>query len=506
VIAHCCSSLPAPSEQHVEPQVEHAAKVHIESRTALVGWFALITCLLVGCRDPAVARKWLADWETARACMLSSPEYGPDSETAFAVSTLLKDTHCFDERLQLMLIADEDRQSVPGWTELREELDPVVRGYSAGGSAIDRIDARVVRLRDQAGLPAKPRTRSRTLAALTAGRHIAFAGTQRPAKMTIGVEDGKIVALARDGDNTLHVEIESPDDVHTWTVVPRGHALAYPSRTWAAGVRNGVLSVVELTNTKQTTEIELPGAIWASAAMDAGSTRAVFVQLRSEAGGFAVAVSTDSGRKWRIERSADDLPLSRSSQDPVTGAVDIVVYGSEYAFLHRFDRIEPWQFAERVEIPKFEHHFVCRDSSVLWAMDPRNARSLLRVTPPTSRVFELAEVYPSGVEDCRDTSALVLRKEAFRQYLDLCRGDGCTTVHKAQHNLDSAAALLDDGSWMYAAANGTVVGVWREGAPEPAFYRLQKAGNLVKLVVLKGKPYLVLVIDGGYQFVALPPS
>jgi hypothetical protein len=171
--------------------------------------------------------------------------------------------------------------------------------------------------------------------------------------------------------------------------------------------------------------------------------------------------------------------------------------------VHRFDAIEPWSFPPRVEIPKFENWFDCRDSNILWSLRPNTGHELLRVTLPTADVLALGGTF-HNISDCRSNSAVLISRSAFDQYLLLCRDAECKKVHEAPHHFQSAAALLDDGTWLFAAANGPVVGVWREKQSEPAFYRLHQEGELKHISVLKGKPFLVLVIDGVYQLVALP--
>lgn len=293
------------------------------------------TCIvfLASCGDVAVTRKWLADWETARGCMFASPEYGPDSETAYAISSMLKSNDCPNERLQLILLPDEDRPSIPDWDGLRQDLDAVVgRGGGVIASGIDRIDTRA-RLREFVKLPRLPRVR---------------------------------------------------------------------------------LNVAQL------------------------------------------------GQGKRIEREADEV----------------------YA------------------IPKIDSSFECRERGGRWRKGPTD-QELLRITASHKRVLAVPGAFHQ-IEDCRQNSAL-LSQIGAPSHLVVCRGDECKRVHEMPHHFENAATFLDDGTWLYAAANGPVVGVWQENA-EPTFYRLAQPGTLVKVRVMEGTVNLVLIVDGAFQLVPLPVS
>ncbi|HEY5938502.1 MAG TPA: hypothetical protein VIU61_27815 [Kofleriaceae bacterium] len=464
----------------------------------------LLMAVLAACNraDNPVVRKWLADWEAARACMLSSPEYGPDGATASAVSALLQDTSCHRARLELLVFDDEDRSKIPNWGALRQEIDQL-KGTAGDGPVIDRIDALSARLRAAAELPPIKRARERTVTPLPPGRSITIAGTDLGPRMGVEFQPGRLVV----DHGPIHAEATSLDEVRSWSVKP-GYDLAYPSRAWIARARDSVLTVVDLDGGKPS-EIQLPAEheYSSSRALDAGSTRAVVLQSMKHGGGFAVAVSTDGGRKWRVHRSDNDLPLVATSQDLETGIVDAVVHSGGYAHIHRFDQLEPFRFPARFDIPRFEHPFDCRHGGVLWAMEAKDTRVLYRVSREGSRTFELSNVYPWGVADCRGTAALVLRRGMGEVGLDLCRGDSCRTVHEPKHRGYGAAALLEDGSWVYAATINGVVGVWRENRLEPTFHRLAAADTgdeIAAISVLSGEPYLVIVVADRYRFVIAP--
>lgn len=460
---------------------------------------ALLMIVLAACNraDNSVVRKWLADWEVARKCMLSSPEYGRDGATASAVSSLLEARHCHEERRRLVATAELAQSKVPNWSALREEL----RGLTGGpddGATIDRIDTLAAGIRATANLPAISRAREGTITPLPAGRPVKLGDREIGTSMGVKFEPGLVVIDLPDG---LHAEISTLDQIRTLSI-PRGHVLAYPSRTWAAQTRGDVLSIANLDGTEEA-RIELGDSFDAAKAMDSGTTRAVILQAM-DGNGFAIAVSTNK-HAWRVHRSKESLPLDNTSQDRETGIVDVVLHAGGYAYLYRVDTLEPFVFPKSVEIPRFKHHFDCRQDGVLWGQDPGDERALHRVSPASSRTFQLTKVYPNGIVDCQRTSALVLRR-GQPEAVDLCRGESCRTVHTARHEQRGATALLANGSWIYAVALRGIVGVWRENVATPSFYRLapDSAGELVAITVLGETPYLVTAVGGRYRFVQLP--
>jgi hypothetical protein len=448
--------------------------------------------------DDPVVRKWLADWEAARTCMLSSPEYGPDGATASAVSALLEDRFCPDERLRLIAMSDTDQAKIPNWSALREEVSRLDGGPD-DGPTIERIDALATGIRAAADLPAIRRSRGGSVTPLPAGRTVRLGDRELDTRMEVEFEPARVVVDHPDG---FHAEISTLDDVRVVSI-PRGHVLAYPSRVWAAQARGDVLTVVDVDG-KEERHIQLGDSFYASKAMDSGATRAVILQAVNGAG-FAIAVSTNK-RKWQVHRSKESLPLDNTSQDRDTGSVDVVLHAGGSGYLYRVAQVAPFVFPVRVEIPRIKHHFECRHDGVLWAQDPGNANALHRVSPSGSRMFELTKVYPNGIADCHRTSALVLR-HGLNEALDLCRGESCQTVHTTKHQKRGAAALLANGSWLYAVVIRGIVGVWREHASTPSFYRLAPAdsdGELAAVTILGGTPYLAITVNGTHRFVQLP--
>lgn len=429
-------------------------------RGHIASLIALVT--LASCGDPAVLRAWLADWERARACMFTNPEYGPDSETAYVVSSFLKETSCTTERAQLIAVRDADRTSIPEWDDLRKDLEAVIRG-GVDASGIDRIDARVAHLREAARLAPIARVRQQTPIPLAAA-----------------------------------VPYHAPNE-ESWPG-PGMLTIAVPSRAWSADADGDVLAINE--RGVAPINVKLPGDYWPSRAMDRGDTRVVTLKRKDNGGGFAVAHSGDRGRTWTVE-SVGDLPITRSSQNRETGTIYAIVESLGHAYVHRFDTVEPWALPARIEIPRFNDSSECHDDKVLYVLGDLGTRLL--------RVENSATVVDTGassleLQACDRHSALLWSESAH--VLIQCRPDRCSEVHRTTPNraqrFESAATLREDGTWVLASVSGTFVGVWREGHDEPAFYQLRQAGPLVKLRAVNKTVELVMELDGKTHVVPLP--
>jgi hypothetical protein len=456
----------------------------------------LLVVLIVttGCgRDIRKLRQWLADWETTRACLLTDSEYGPDSRTAFTVSSLFRDTRCFERRLALRYPTDEIRDAIPDFDALEADLR-TLGDYVQDGSAIDRVDAHVARLRRIARLPPIVRPHRKLLEVLPVGGSIQVDG-ESLRSMSFDLR-GRILARFSRGDQTLLAEVTAPDDVRT-VQIPFRSTLAYPSRSWTAAVVRDELVVREVGSDDPVT-IAIPGAIEATDAMDAGQARVVIVQTQGGPGGFAAAVSHD-GLHWHVEWSPDHFSLQKTSQDPVTGSIDVFTHSMETAFLHHFAPSTPWRFPAGTEVPRFEHHVGCRDGDVMWAMDARLTDTLFRISPDAATTFRPGDVYPEGIADCSTKAAVAIRRGNPVR----CRDAACERLPVPSHHEDRDVALLDDGRWIYGAVLRDVAVIWVEGR-QPAVYRLAEAGKLEKIVVLKGVTYLIMEVAGTFKFVPLP--
>ncbi len=460
-------------------------------------------------RRVAATHAWLSAWQRARACMLG--DYGPDTATAVAVAWLVRDD-CAAERTALRL--PDDASPLLDVHDAVSRLRFADRSRPWEAALLDKIDAAAARARASLGLSDAKRSTARTVEILP--RALQLPGDATDAKR-LQFERGRIlVDVLEDWELAEHVEIENVDRFTRWTS-PRGYQVGYPSRSWAAvtwGKTGGsTLRTIELGATSTAPpprvrdlpiKLEMPEWYRPIAAMDHDDTRVVILQhIHGDA--FAVAISNDRGGHWRLERS-DDLVID-AVQDRATGNVDVVAHRAGQwttEYVYRFVAQAAWQWPEPIAIPRVEA-LACRDRDIAWAIQTAPGL-LLRIGPTGQRTVVAGDGFL--VADCRGDSALVLRetgRPSSHEVLDVYRGNDSDTVLQSSHAFGGSAALLDDGTWIYAAAIRGVVAVWRQHAAQPAVYRLPHEGAITRISVLGGVPYLVVRVGERYELVRLTP-
>jgi hypothetical protein len=252
--------------------------------------------------------------------------------------------------------------------------------------------------------------------------------------------------------------------------------------------------------------LAMPSASWrvewrdrAIAAADAGSRRIVL--RRSASSAYELDVSSDGGAHWRTQFAPPTTRLLDAWQDPVTGAIQVLLGDAKDQILEQ--RITPQQ--PRPELHHAEHFtpkdmqtLRCDNAGIAWILAGdrvgRFGESLLHLGG-NARMAQL---------DCRGDVALVLRREP--DVLERCHHH-CVPVFTSA--VRGSSALLDDGRWIYAASIDDVVAIWLEpvGAfdppPRPRFYRLPKVTQIVAIARVGNHPALVTSENDKYELVPL---
>ncbi len=144
----------------------------------------------------------------------------------------------------------------------------------------------------------------------------------------------------------------------------------------------------------------------------------------------------------------------------------------------------------------------CRHQDTLWSMTEAEVQRFGASGFASMPLHD--KQGPDPAIDCRGETALVLRR--LPDVVERCTGDHCRVVFEARHHERGGAALFDNGTWIYAAALGRVVGVWREGGAAPAFYQLEDGDELKGVTVLNNTAYFVVVNAGLYRVRPIPPA
>ena len=133
----------------------------------------------------------------------------------------------------------------------------------------------------------------------------------------------------------------------------------------------------------------------------------------------------------------------------------------------------------------------CHADGSTWATGDkqtfRGVRSIARVRPEAPlTMWYSAEAH---IADCNSNAALIVHRAATDE-LQMCTKE-CLWQHTAVHPNPGFGALLEDGTWIYAQSDRDVVGLWHQRFAT-RFYRRADAQHLVGIVVLRGRPHLLI--------------
>src|SRR6185503_5029732 len=90
--------------------------------------------------------------------------------------------------------------------------------------------------------------------------------------------------------------------------------------------------------------------------------------------------------------------------------------------------------------------------------------------------------------DCTTEAALV-EEGGMPVVYQRCNATRCDVALRGGAYSFGRAAMLDDGTAVYAASRGRLIALWREGAADAEYFRLPSPVSLHALVVWDGVPY-----------------
>jgi hypothetical protein len=470
--------------------------------------------LLVACGGkPTELMAWLDDWEAARACLVGAHGLGEDTATATAIAELSRGACRIDAGLRYPGLPD-DRSDPPiaSWERATAQVDHLQYGTAQErGAAIDAIDAEVAGLRAAVGKPPIERVARRPIATLPAGRELTV--DTSPLIVRVAANDAGEFNMGAIRGTTAAGELLATalDDVRSG---PTDGDPAWPSFAWnVEALRDQGAISIGLPGKPRVTVPVAGGDLDVMFAIDGPDARVVLVETMGDGPPYAIVVSTDGGARWRVVPAPALGRLSGwGPQDPRTGGVDLLVSTVGYVYRHAWHPGSAfWRavtapgkvtFPELPDtpIPWPERTWIaCANGGVAWTVDDYTA---VRIDDAGFTPLKLHDVSFGFDVDCRGDTMVVRNGHPDR--VERCRGAACEIVHQTSFEQRGAAAILDDGRWIYAAIIDGIAGVWREGAPA-AFYRLAAPTELRAITVLRGVPHLVLgETDQPYRFVPLP--
>ncbi len=486
--------------------------------------FTLVACAitLTSCSDhaPAGLERWLEQWEVVRSCLLSE-SIGPDTFTNVAITGLVSPHKCLEELPQVSwphVPADGSALAIQ-WRIAVDLVEELGKSRLQRSLAIDRIELMAAELRRELGMPAISTKLGPPLPRLAIGQVISIGGEALKLDLDhpLSFSNGVITGQVNRGAVTTDFVIEKLDDVHAWEH-PTGTVLAYPSGSWYAGDGSTEVAELLITEGSRQQHIPLPGTYRLVGALDHGMVRmVVLASPYSCFPSYTVAVSTDTGRHWRLRVGEPHGALIGADQDRRTGSLQLILATSGLRRLHLLEVGTPlWSVlteAKPVELPATAESRYAYDGDLLSISCRANASWSINWWAP-SRVQRIdkngfatleRDYRRPAVVDCRGDAAVLLGEQPDR--LERCTLSGCELVLERPPGLSlrAVAGLLENGSWIYAATLDGVVGVWREGVATPSFFTQETPAKPVAITVLHGLPYLVTVDTARvYHFVRIP--
>jgi hypothetical protein len=470
---------------------------------AFVAW-------LGACTDspPAELVSWLDDWERTRTCLVGNHEGLADLTTSLKIATL-RDVPCTPPKVPIA--ANLDEPSAELWLRAVHRIEQVFANVEAEPRAVElhALDADIAALRQRAGLEPRVRDQAAPLAVLGAGQGISVEGRAVMAHEITAY--APVTASLRRGDTSYELAY---DGTATRTVQrPKGKPYAVfprPSGAW----------FVETTNDRDHRHrvSDRPGALadvpsWTSPrfALDTGTGRAIV--FGNEDVALAVAISMDRGATWRLIDGPPNTRFVSGSQDPITGALHLFSRSLDGMWLHVITPDALATIAAAAQLPPIQRidrrrttprndlflagarRLDCQAPAALWV---QAHDVLLRIRDATATAFPLRH---ADSVSCNDDVAITVRHDP--EMVERCVAGGCGPVLELGKHVRGEATLLGDGRWLYAAAVGDVVGIWREDS-SPRFYRLALPGTVRGVPTFAGVPHLAVATKHGVRFIRIP--
>lgn len=476
---------------------------------------------------------WEARWLDARACILGDEPLSGDAADALALAELATGSlrsNATDCTRAVGAITrppgDEATDEVErAFAEVEAAIPAVAKAYafriSADGDEVDRragalgvainaLDAAHDRLRAAAGLAPLDRRGGAPLVRTPEPAPL-VAGGGPVAVAEASVRAG-VITIERWGEAHVVHRLTAPGKVTTTRSAPEAH-VAVPDGTWMVASLPGrafderasvdaIVPVALPTADRVEHVVAVPVAPptpphVALGALGAGADRAVLLveqatptsTPRADAPAFAVVHSRDGGKTWAPARAAiAPGVIEQVEDDPLGGGVDVVAVGDVVRW-YRFDAARPLELPAPLAAPRLPADEACRKGAIVWGYDGaaavRLARDAVTRTPLPPPGFD------TRVHDCT-ADAVLLEESSMPVRYHRCDGRGCQEVFRGSTYAYGRAAMLDDGTVVYAAGRAHLIALWREGVADPVYFKLPRALTLHALVVWDGVPHALL--------------
>jgi len=483
---------------------------------------------------------WESKWLTARRCILGDHPLATEASDALALAELSTGSmrsNATDCTGAVRVItrppgAEATDDVERAFAEVEAAIPALAKAYAFRisadpdeidrrvvelGVAIDALDAAHDRLRATAGMAPIARDAGATplvrlpdpVALQVVGRPVTTASARAQAGVVAGALYGDVEhAFVLTGPAAAK---ESTVAIGAIAAVPDGSWMAatLPARAVDPKATDGQLAAVAMPAAPT---IEHAAAVQVAptrlsvapiGALGSGDERAVLLVPDMSAGiappattpRLSIAVSKDRGKTWAPGAPITGLTadVATSEPDRLAGVVDVIVANEEaeqptMQWL-RFDGAHPLAPPTVLTVPSFDPRGACRRGGVVWGFDETSG--VVRIAGAEVMQVEASGDGERRLVDCTADAAMLEQSDVPVRY-QRCTRDGCKEAFRGSTYAYGRAAMLDDGTIVYAAGRGQILALWKENVAQPTYFKLPHALTLHGLVVWDGRPYALL--------------
>jgi hypothetical protein len=475
-------------------------------------------------RTPDGLEVWLARWEVVRSCLIPTDLGDPAANVAIGELTGTPSCTRGLRELAKSPVLPEHDEIAKHWNAAIDAVERLDEMHAPDDRAalLASLERDAMYLRARVGMPMAVH-RAEVLSVL-ASCELEIDGTvaRSDSDLQLWFNAGQLRGRRRAGAGIATL---CAADARRGAATPTRFAFGGPApRSWSVETeepaerrraRTTELFVKELAAggaTGPAQRISVPGQRSLVRWLGHGANRQIVLgpdwNVAADAGyPYVVVASTDGGRTWSLSYGP---PGASIVLYPFLGesSLELVVRDDEELTLHRFTADAPTPAVIKIDqrlLPNYwlhEFHELCSHDSVAWGVTRGAVQRI-----DAAGVFNL-ELHDDGLWadqlDCHGDTAIALRRAP--DVVERCRGSACAVVLELAHHGAGSVAFVGDGSWIYAAELDGVVGIWREHAIGPEFYRDPGERSLKAITTINDKPYLVLVgKDHVYRFAPVPP-
>jgi hypothetical protein len=248
---------------------------------------------------------------------------------------------------------------------------------------------------------------------------------------------------------------------------------------------------------------------WSEPQLDEGEADAIAVLhgekarvviRHADATAYTVSATRD-GTRWDTWKGPPGTRIVDVYRDRMRNKIELLLWDGAFTGYRVWISLRGEPEVSRMDSYVVGGREVCRHLDHVWRFDGNHVSHLDHARVDHDR---LSASVPDARVDCRRDRSLVLHRSngLERDVLERC-GSDCFRVFYSTSRVPGFAGLLDDQTWIYAAASEGVVAIHREGKPTE-LYRLPVSDHQVVAITVLDRPYLVIDERTSYSLVSIP--